>query len=99
MLCFCFLFKNVYIFYREYVVDLVGEPGNVHGPDSSINGGFLASVPSPLQVSHLKEYQEPDMHSASCFQSVNSKQTCLPAETPMFTGMLSFTYLEILFKC
>ncbi|KAJ0024667.1 hypothetical protein Pint_08499 [Pistacia integerrima] len=44
---------------REYVVDLVGEPGNVHGPDSSINGGIFSSMPSPLQFSHLKEFQQP----------------------------------------
>ncbi|XP_008802317.2 serine/threonine-protein kinase CTR1 isoform X2 [Phoenix dactylifera] len=36
---------------REYVVDLLGEPGNVHDPDSSINGNLLSSVPSPFQVS------------------------------------------------
>ncbi|KAF9603131.1 hypothetical protein IFM89_033967 [Coptis chinensis] len=40
---------------REYVVDLVGEPGNIHGPDSSINGAVVSSMPSPLQVSHLKQ--------------------------------------------
>ncbi|XP_048331690.1 serine/threonine-protein kinase CTR1 isoform X2 [Ziziphus jujuba] len=71
---------------REYVVDLVGEPGNVHGPDSSINGGFLSSMPSPLQSSHLKEFQEPYMDGASCCQSVNSKHTCLPTESPLFAG-------------
>ncbi|KAJ4963210.1 hypothetical protein NE237_023149 [Protea cynaroides] len=36
---------------REYVVDLVGQPGNVHGPDSSINAALLSSVPSPLRIS------------------------------------------------
>lgn len=35
------------------MVDLIGEPGNVHHPDSSINGHLLSSVPSPFQVSHL----------------------------------------------
>ncbi|XP_010914324.1 serine/threonine-protein kinase CTR1 isoform X2 [Elaeis guineensis] len=39
--------------FREYVVDLVGEPGNVRDPDSSINGHLLSSVPSPFQVSRL----------------------------------------------
>lgn len=59
---------------REFVVDLVGEPGNVHGADSSINGGILSSVPSPFQISHLKEYQQPHViydvcgqRQASCF--------------------------------
>ncbi|KAL2520748.1 Protein kinase superfamily protein [Forsythia ovata] len=44
----------------EYVVDLVGEPGNVHGPDLSFNGGLCSTVPSPFQISHLKEFQQPD---------------------------------------
>ncbi|KAL8153965.1 hypothetical protein V2J09_011725 [Rumex salicifolius] len=42
---------------REYVVDLVGDPGNLHGPDASINGGLLSSIPSPFQISNLKENQ------------------------------------------
>ncbi|KAK9994274.1 hypothetical protein SO802_023977 [Lithocarpus litseifolius] len=71
---------------REYVVDLVGEPGNVHGPDSSINGGLLSSVPSPLQISHLKEFQQPQVDSASCCQILNpQEQTCAP-KNPLFLG-------------
>ncbi|XP_022937084.1 serine/threonine-protein kinase CTR1-like isoform X2 [Cucurbita moschata] len=62
---------------REYVVDLVGEPGNVHGPDSSINGGFQSSIPSPLHISHLKEFQEPYVESYLSHQTVESKQICL----------------------
>ncbi|CAH9119471.1 unnamed protein product [Cuscuta epithymum] len=46
---------------REFVVDLVGEPGNVHGPDSSINATDLCSVLSPFQVAHPKEFQLPNM--------------------------------------
>ncbi|MQL73837.1 hypothetical protein Taro_006222 [Colocasia esculenta] len=38
---------------REYVVDLVGEPGNIHDPDSSINGNLFSSLPSPFQVRQL----------------------------------------------
>ncbi|KAK8483239.1 hypothetical protein V6N12_055793, partial [Hibiscus sabdariffa] len=58
---------------REYVVDLVGEPGNIHGPDSSINGGFLSSLPSPFQVSHLKEFQQPCMDTTSyCSENSSS---------------------------
>ncbi|URD80193.1 STYKc [Musa troglodytarum] len=38
---------------REYVVDLVGEPGKFYNPDSSINGNLLSSLPSPFQVPHL----------------------------------------------
>ncbi|PON89837.1 Mitogen-activated protein kinase kinase kinase [Trema orientale] len=68
---------------REYVVDLVGEPGNVHGPDSSINGGFLSSMPSPLQISHLKEFQQPYMDSS---QIVNSNNTCASPENLPYSG-------------
>ncbi|XAR48487.1 Non-specific serine/threonine protein kinase [Bertholletia excelsa] len=52
-------------FLRECVVDLVGEPGNIHSPDSSINGGIDSSVPSPLQIYHLKEFQQPCLYNAS----------------------------------
>ncbi|KAL3504916.1 hypothetical protein ACH5RR_034757 [Cinchona calisaya] len=56
----------------EFVVDLVGEPGNVHGADSSINEGVLSSVPSPFQITHLKEYQHPyiddEVHLGQCTQ-------------------------------
>ncbi|GAV66851.1 Pkinase_Tyr domain-containing protein/EDR1 domain-containing protein [Cephalotus follicularis] len=71
---------------REYVVDLVGEPGNVHGPDSSINGGFLSQVPSPFQISHLKEFQQPYMDNASYCQLVNSKQSSVLPEKPLCSG-------------
>ncbi|CAA0809112.1 Protein kinase superfamily protein [Striga hermonthica] len=56
---------------RELVVDLVGKPGNLHGPDSSINGSIL-SVPSPLQISHLKEFQQDGKSEVDC-QLLNSK--------------------------
>ncbi|KAF0894032.1 hypothetical protein E2562_033912 [Oryza meyeriana var. granulata] len=36
---------------REYVVDLVVEPGSLSSPDSSINGQLLSSVPSPFKTS------------------------------------------------
>ncbi|XP_075511797.1 serine/threonine-protein kinase CTR1 [Primulina tabacum] len=65
---------------REYVVDLVGEPGNVHGPDSSINGSILASVPSPFQASHL---QRPDLINE--FQSVKTKHACC-SDNPLYSG-------------
>ncbi|KAG7971975.1 hypothetical protein I3843_07G161600 [Carya illinoinensis] len=71
---------------REYVVDLVGQPGNVHGPDSSINGGSLSSMPSPFQSSHLKESQQPYMDSASSCQIMNSDHTCAPPINPLFSG-------------
>ncbi|KAL0366355.1 UNVERIFIED_CONTAM: Serine/threonine-protein kinase CTR1 [Sesamum radiatum] len=60
---------------REFVVDLVGQPGNVHGPDSSINASSLSSVPSPFQVSHLKEFQQ-DVKNEIANQSLNPKYAC-----------------------
>ncbi|GMJ15226.1 hypothetical protein like AT4G24480 [Hibiscus trionum] len=71
---------------REYVVDLVGEPGNIHGPDSSINGGLLSSMPSPFQVSHLKEFQQPDIDNASYCQILDSKNSSSHFENPLHSG-------------
>ncbi|MBA0691796.1 hypothetical protein Goari_009405, partial [Gossypium aridum] len=71
---------------REYVVDLVGEPGHIHGPDSSINGGFLSSMPSPFQISHLKEFQQPDMETAPCCQIKDSKNSHSLCENPLLSG-------------
>lgn len=85
----------VYVFLnREYVVDLVGKPGNLHGPDSSINGGSLSAVPSPFQISHLKEFQQPYRNNGLCCQLTNSKHTRAPPEDPFYSGMLCFSYLE-----
>ncbi|XP_057725697.1 serine/threonine-protein kinase CTR1-like [Arachis stenosperma] len=68
---------------REYVVDLVGEPGTIHGPDSSINGAYLSSVPSPFRISHLKECQSPYLAGEACTRSVNSNLTgCCVQEGP-----------------
>ncbi|XP_066349584.1 serine/threonine-protein kinase CTR1-like isoform X1 [Miscanthus floridulus] len=36
---------------REFVVDLVVEPGSISSPDSSINGQLLSTVPSPFKTS------------------------------------------------
>ncbi|XP_059631240.1 serine/threonine-protein kinase CTR1 isoform X2 [Cornus florida] len=74
-------------FSREYVVDLVGEPGNVHGPDSSINGGLLSTVPSPYQITHLKESQQPYVDNASCCQIQNPNHTCTPLENLQYSGI------------
>ncbi|KAG5063992.1 hypothetical protein JHK85_005175 [Glycine max] len=65
---------------REYVVDLVGEPGNIHGPDSSINGAYVSSIPSPFQISHLKECQSPYVDVAACSQSLGSVREDQQAE-------------------
>ncbi|PWA68793.1 protein kinase superfamily protein [Artemisia annua] len=53
---------------REYVMDLIGEPGTLYNPDSSINGDILSSVPSPFQSSHLKEVQQVYVDRASISQ-------------------------------
>ncbi|KAF7850666.1 hypothetical protein BT93_L5136 [Corymbia citriodora subsp. variegata] len=66
---------------REYVVDLVGEPGNVHGPDSSINGYFFSSMPSLFQISHLRDFQHPYMDEASSCQISSSEQCSLPEDS------------------
>ncbi|KAK4751826.1 hypothetical protein SAY87_020624 [Trapa incisa] len=68
---------------REYVVDLVGEPGNVHCPDSSINGCFISLIPSPFQVSNLKAFQRPYMdHATSYGTSRIEKPLPLPDNYP-----------------
>ncbi|KAK7301098.1 hypothetical protein RJT34_11958 [Clitoria ternatea] len=63
---------------REYVVDLVGEPGNVHGPDSSINGAYVSSIPSPFRISHLKESQSPYVDDAAYSQSSFNHSSIVP---------------------
>lgn len=70
---------------REFVVDLVGDPGNVHGPDSSINGGVLSPVPSPLKVSHLTEFQQPYMDSDISNQLLHSDDTFAAPENALHT--------------
>ncbi|KAH9756178.1 protein kinase domain-containing protein [Citrus sinensis] len=71
---------------REYVVDLVGEPGNIHGPDSSINGGFLSSMPSPFQLSDLKEFQKPYVDNTSYCQLPDSRSNSAFPESPPYSG-------------
>ncbi|KDP41493.1 hypothetical protein JCGZ_15900 [Jatropha curcas] len=88
---------------REYVVDLVGQPGNIHGPDSTINGGFVSSIPSPFQISHLKEFQNSYVDNATC-QLLSSKPSAIPRipqrsgreEGSQQTGNLKFsTYIPV----
>ena len=52
-------------------------------------------MPSPLQISHLKEYQQPYMDNESCCQIQNSKNTCIYPEDPLQLGILCFAHLEI----
>jgi len=70
------------------VVDLVREPGSVHKPDSSINGGLLSPVPSPFQISLVKEFRRPSVRNESCSQVPISKRTCA-ASGPLTSGMVS----------
>jgi hypothetical protein len=91
------LFTCIHFFNREYVVDLVGEPGNVHGPDSSINGGLLSSMPSPFKICHLKEFQQPHVDVASSCQILNSEHMCDPPKNPLYSGKLRFVYFGSLF--
>lgn len=93
----CFVVYMYTFFNREYVVDLVGEPGNVHGPDSSINGGLLSSMPSPFKISHLKEFQQPHVDVASSCQILNSEHMCDPPKNPLYSGKLRFVYFGSLF--
>ncbi|XP_054788717.1 serine/threonine-protein kinase CTR1-like isoform X2 [Prosopis cineraria] len=73
-------------FSREYVVDLVGEPGNVHGPDSSINGAYVSSMPSPFQISHLKESQSPCLDVAACSQSISPNHSFVITNSRVYSG-------------
>lgn len=84
----------VVFFDREYVVDLVGQPGNVHGPDSSINGGLLSSMPSPFQVSHLKEFQQPYVDASSSYQILNSQHTRASPRNPLYSGTIHLHILK-----
>ncbi|PIA56208.1 hypothetical protein AQUCO_00700514v1 [Aquilegia coerulea] len=74
---------------REYIVDLVGEPGNVRGPDSSVNGALLSSMPSPLQISHLKSYQQPYTDNASFSYTGNLENTCALPKNPHSSDLLA----------
>ncbi|XP_010527361.2 PREDICTED: serine/threonine-protein kinase CTR1-like [Tarenaya hassleriana] len=65
---------------REYVVDLVGEPGNVHVPDSSINGVLQCQIPSPLRISHLEEFSARCVDNTFPCQTVGSKTSCALSE-------------------
>ncbi|KAJ0653404.1 putative protein kinase TKL-CTR1-DRK-2 family [Helianthus annuus] len=49
---------------REYVVDLVGQPGNFYNPDSSINGDILSHLKDAQQVyiGHASISEEKSMH-------------------------------------
>lgn len=74
---------------REYVVDLVGEPGNVHNPDLSINGAVCSSVPSPFQISHLKEFQQPDVNDVIDTQILKYSRG---PDNPIYSGFFNILH-------
>ncbi|XP_047327768.1 serine/threonine-protein kinase CTR1-like [Impatiens glandulifera] len=73
--------EDEYKISREFVVDLVGEPGNIRGPDSSINGGASSGL-SPFKVSHLNKFQHPYVDNASYQQMLSSKHACITESSP-----------------
>lgn len=75
-----FLRGLISFLYREYVVDLIGKPGNVHDPDSTINGGTHSQIPSPLRMSHLTEVSRPFVRSTSPCHT-ESKPSCALSES------------------
>lgn len=66
---------------REFVVDLIGQPGSVYSADSSVNGYVLSSVPSPLRISHLKQDQHCHVNEELCGQMQTSKNIDAPSRT------------------
>ncbi|KAG7541636.1 Protein kinase-like domain superfamily [Arabidopsis thaliana x Arabidopsis arenosa] len=79
---------------REYVVDLIGEPGNVHDPDSSINGETQCQIPSPLQMSHLTDFPRPCVHSTSPSHTVESKASRALSENIQRLGSQGHVHKE-----
>lgn len=43
--------------YREYLVDLIGSPGCLCEPDSSLNGPASISISSPLRFPRFREVE------------------------------------------
>lgn len=49
------IYLTVYCYYfREYLIDLVGNPGSLREPDSLLNGPSSISISSPLRFPRLK---------------------------------------------
>ncbi|XP_058069386.1 serine/threonine-protein kinase CTR1-like isoform X2 [Magnolia sinica] len=71
---------------REYVVDLVGEPGNVHYPDSLVNGTMLSSIPSPFQISLLKGCEESYSDDASWNHTLDPEHAGIFLVDPQTSG-------------
>ncbi|XP_076940554.1 serine/threonine-protein kinase CTR1-like [Bidens hawaiensis] len=85
---------------REYVVDLIGQPGNFYNPDSSINGDIFSSVSSSFQNPHLKDVQQvPNtLYTDAEVSSDGKNRENLPATTPRYLTLepsLAMDWLEI----
>ncbi|XP_020595523.1 serine/threonine-protein kinase CTR1 isoform X2 [Phalaenopsis equestris] len=81
---------------REYVVDLIGMPGNVYDPDSTINGQLLSFVPSPFQVSHLTCCPTLHTNDALSHEMLNQAYTGVPAGKTQCSGFLDEAVVKIL---
>ncbi|KAI0498951.1 hypothetical protein KFK09_019849 [Dendrobium nobile] len=81
---------------REYVVDLIGEPGNVYDPDSSINGQLLSFVPSPFLLSHLTCCPTLYTSDASCNKKLNRGHTGIPVGKAQCSGFLDEAVVKII---
>lgn len=82
---------------RELVVDLLGNPGTVHSPDSSINGHLLSSVPSPFQAAHLLGCQNSYTTDTSWTQMMVQGQTGALVAKSQYPGKFYFNLMLILF--
>ncbi|KAL0912262.1 hypothetical protein M5K25_018224 [Dendrobium thyrsiflorum] len=76
--------------------DLIGEPGNVYDPDSSINGQLLSFVPSPFLVSHLTCCPTLYTSDASCNKMRNRGYTGIPVGKTQCSGFLDEAVVKII---
>lgn len=74
------------------MVDLVGEPGNVHDPDSSINGCLISLIPSPLQSSNLKQSRQPYMDDLSHCDTLNAEERHTLLDVSSDLGIFGLTH-------
>ncbi|KAI7750181.1 hypothetical protein M8C21_011008, partial [Ambrosia artemisiifolia] len=92
---------------REYVVDLVGQPGNFYNPDSSINGDIVFHLEDiqvhvgHASISEVKSLHAPTGHALYTDVEVKSdgkNRGNLPVTTPTFLTpepSLAMDWLEI----
>ncbi|XP_077234114.1 protein kinase superfamily protein [Tasmannia lanceolata] len=80
---------------REYVVDLIAEPGNIHDPDSSVNRPFHLSISSPLRISHLKACNEHYIDDASRNQRSKPEKKGSFLVNPQNSGIINMENLLV----